>query len=68
MTQGTNATKAMESVSSNVTETLIIIIGSYMLSFIVVYAFHKAKVIPKPLIHPMSLLGFLGLAYYGLRG
>lgn len=59
---------AMESVFSNVTETLIIIIGSYMISFIVVYAFYKAKVIPKPLIHPLSLLSFLGLAYYGIRG
>jgi len=65
MTQGI---KAMESVSSNVTETLIIIVGSYMFSFIVVYVFYKAKVIPKPLIQPLSLLGFLGLAYYGIRG
>jgi hypothetical protein len=65
MTQGI---KAMESVSFNVTETLIIIVGSYLISFIVVYAFHKAKIIPKPLIQPMSLLGFLGIAYYGLRG
>jgi hypothetical protein len=68
MSQGTNATNAMESLSSSTMEAMIIIVGSYFISLIVVYGLHMAKIIPKPLIHPLSVLGTIGLAYYGLNG
>jgi hypothetical protein len=58
----------MEGVTSNITETLIIIIGSYVVSFIIVYLLYKAGLIPKALIQPLSALGLIGLAYYGIRG
>jgi hypothetical protein len=57
------ATSAMDSVTSSVTTTIFLIVGSYFVSAVIVFMLYKAKIVPKALLQPLSLIGFAGLAY-----